>query len=178
MKNSKILKILALLLAVLIVLAIIVGVILKNISESPSETVSSVGAMYQAEVNDMDVVYYVLSENGLEQARVSYPDHIVFEKGYSHDTFPHVYMCRIVVTEEYLASENPAQGVLGSLARCYGEMVLGFPTEDVSNDEIFINRWVNAYREVCNGSLESLGFPLGDVDCEYYPTFEEIFLEI
>jgi hypothetical protein len=130
----------------------------------------------QTVVNDMNVVYYVLSENNLEKARTSYPDSAVFEKGYSYDLIPFVNMCRIVVSEESLTSENTVQGILESLASCYADITLGFSNSDSPDKDSFVDEWVRIYTESCGSHLQPLGVPVTDGTCERVPHFNEVSL--
>ncbi|MDZ7726603.1 MAG: hypothetical protein U5L75_03430 [Candidatus Campbellbacteria bacterium] len=131
-------------------------------SEAPAEQTSTQdGWTHTATVNNMNITYYVVDE-------------VDSEEGYTNEYDHEAEMCLIRLSEDYLEGTPPAVfGILGSLARCYGQAELGFPTGDFVADTNYINRFIREYIDRCDRQLEPLGFPVNDGQCEDMPRFEE-----
>lgn len=152
---------------------------IDSIASLPASADSqTLAAIHDIEINGMNVRYYILPEKNLDVIQRDYPDDAILRRGYSYDLIPNVNLCTIRVTEEYLASTDVASGILESLGRCYGEIALGFPTENPSADKDYVSRWVNEYRGSCDDASESFVLTIIDGSCENIPVFEAVSLAI
>jgi len=141
---------------VFLVVSVALVLLSSTNTEQPQETT------HTATVNGLDVTYYVVSE-------------VDSEEGFTNEYDPGTEMCNIRLSRDYMEGTPPAVfGILGSLANCYGQAELGFPTGDFAADVNYVNRFIREYIDRCDRRLEPLGFPVNDGQCDDMPRFEEV----
>lgn len=119
-----------------------------------------------ATVNGMAVMYHIVDKLPLQVAASDAGE--VFD---ANEAVCNIYLTRRFVDEV----SSPIFRVLGSLATCYGQWQLGFPTASLDNDYNFINGWLRLYNNRCDGRLQPLGYPgARDGACNRIPRFEEV----
>lgn len=123
--------------------------------------------IHRATVNGMNVAYHFVNPGSLfsPSAVEDYVVPVVSEFNTSTNE------CEIKIESNFAEMNSPVFKVLGSLAQCYGELQLGFPTGDIDSDTEYVNSWLRLYIEACDRKLEPLGFPVDDGQCDEVPKF-------
>lgn len=158
------------LIAIFILLAAVALFFLFNLrtNKSPSDNdpqvfIGDTISSQEFSVNGMDVSYIFSGDD--------FSDNLVVDVSSRYNKEDDV--CEITVASNFSDKNSPIFKILGSLATCYGEWQLGFPTDNLDSDANFINNWIRLYNERCDEKLEPLGFKASDGQCEDIPLFTE-----